>query len=163
SILNFTTEIFDALYAKIATRACLHGDERRRSHDFEVAQREDILTDIRSWLKDANSESRIFCLTGPVGVGKTAIGTHLVHSTNRGEEFIGGEFFFDRNDPQANNIKRFALTIALRIWETFDEGTRYISSKILRGRLPYGRDILCAPLEEQWEELVVQALNAITR
>ncbi|KAK1230423.1 hypothetical protein PQX77_006489 [Marasmius sp. AFHP31] len=110
--------------------------------------REEVLAIIRAWCLVKQQKHPIHWLTGPAGVGKSAIAMSVARACE-GRGPISSFFFF-RSDPKRNNPSALFPTIAHGLLSTGRLMRRPIERRISRDPT-----ILEAKLEDQFRELVL--------
>ncbi|KAL0057141.1 hypothetical protein AAF712_016232, partial [Marasmius tenuissimus] len=111
--------------------------------------RKEVLAIICEWILAKDQSLPICWLSGPAGVGKTAIAMSVAKSAEDSE--LVASFFFFRSDPRRNNPSALVLTIAHGL--VVSEFS--LKSRIERN-ITVNPMILEARLEEQFRELVVE-------
>ncbi|KAL0059496.1 hypothetical protein AAF712_013761 [Marasmius tenuissimus] len=113
--------------------------------------REALLEMIRDWILAKDPQHPIFCLTGAVGVGKTAIAMTIAKSCEREGRLISSFFFF-RSDPRRNNPSALMLSIAHGLVSTIPFLRHPIEERISENPLILSE----ARLEDQFRKLVLE-------
>ncbi|KAF8663584.1 hypothetical protein AX16_000928 [Volvariella volvacea WC 439] len=97
------------------TRAMFNGDIRVDTPKCRKETQKSIVTSIRSWAVDINSDSYIHWLGGSVGTGKSAIARQICKELDEEDPALLAGSFFWRNDDGRNSLKAFVATIAYHI------------------------------------------------
>ncbi|KAG8797760.1 hypothetical protein FRC17_007655, partial [Serendipita sp. 399] len=79
--------------------------------DCEDGTRTEILSEIRKWAADIETEKQIFWLNDAGGTGKSTIAATMAREWQR-SRILAGRFFFSPNDLMERTIDRFCLTLA---------------------------------------------------
>lgn len=142
---------------------------RARSHSYSSSNRPftpsgcfegtrtQLLEEITTWAADTNlTSSRVYCLNGIAGVGKTAIARTVTEwAQTRG--ILGGDFFFCRDGGEELKDSRLLFpTIAYQLCR-LDEGfARHLAAGLEDDPdLPYG----C--IRDQLQKLIVKPLSQL--
>ncbi|KAL0569876.1 hypothetical protein V5O48_012085 [Marasmius crinis-equi] len=114
--------------------------------------REAVLEDLHQWMLLENGGPPVCWLSGPAGVGKSAVALTLAKACEG--DGLAGTFFFFRLDPKRNNPSALILTIAYGLVVTRPGIGRRINRRIAADPR-----ILEASLEEQYRELILSPLK----
>ncbi|KAF9268734.1 hypothetical protein L218DRAFT_1073187 [Marasmius fiardii PR-910] len=128
---------------QFARGSCLHGT------------RQAVLQDIHKWITSEGASPPVCWLSGPAGVGKSAIALTVASSCAKDNE-LAASFFFFRSDLKRNNPDFLMLTIAHGLCTTIPPLRRVIDQKI-----EDNPNLLEATLERQFEELIVRPLLSV--
>ncbi|KAL0062246.1 hypothetical protein AAF712_010876 [Marasmius tenuissimus] len=112
--------------------------------------REVLLEMIHDWILAKDQKHPIFCLTGAVGVGKTAIAMTVAKYCEQ-EGHLISSFFFFRSDPKRNTPSALMLSIAHGLVSTIPFLRRPIEERVSENP-----QILEARLEDQFHKLVLE-------
>ncbi|KAL0563579.1 hypothetical protein V5O48_018488, partial [Marasmius crinis-equi] len=152
-VRNFTTTTLNphkSLWDVIAGVGASHRAEQQYSRgECLEGTREEVLRVIHEWRISNGDVPPILWLSGPVGVGKTAIAMTVAKSCE--EDGLIESFFFFRSDPRRNDPSNFMLAIAHGL------GVRIPRLEpVINGRITSDPKILEATLELQFQELVLK-------
>ncbi|KAJ8091716.1 hypothetical protein PM082_020951 [Marasmius tenuissimus] len=131
------------------------GASHKAEHQFSRGEclegtRKRALVAIHDWASAKGPEALPICwLSGPAGVGKTAIALTIAQSFE-GLSLLASSFFFFRSDPKRNNPSALVLTIAHELATT----SSFMRNCIER-RISTDPKIMEARLEEQFRELII--------
>ncbi|KAK1225239.1 hypothetical protein PQX77_011840 [Marasmius sp. AFHP31] len=115
-----------------------------------LGTREKHLDEIRTWAAAAEQDRPIYWLSGPAGVGKSAIAMTIAKWCAEQERLVSSFFFF-RSDQKRNNPAALIPTIARGLVSTIPSTRSLIEQKISKDP-----KILKAEIEEQFSELVLE-------
>ncbi|KAL0068068.1 hypothetical protein AAF712_004972 [Marasmius tenuissimus] len=139
------------LQEAIAGVGASHNAEQQYSRgECLEGTRELLLEIIRDWILAKNQKHPIFCLTGAVGVGKTAIAMTIAKYCEQ-EGHLISSFFFFRSDPKRNTPSALMLSIAHGLVSTIPFLRRPIEERVSENP-----QILEARLEDQFHKLVLE-------
>ncbi|KAL0564410.1 hypothetical protein V5O48_017636 [Marasmius crinis-equi] len=113
--------------------------------------REAIIEDIHRWRLSESCVLPVCWLYGAAGVGKSAVALTIAKACEG--DGLAASFFFFRSDPKRNNPSALILTIAHGLTVT-----RPRTGRLINRRIAADPRILEASLEEQYRELVINAL-----
>ncbi|KAK1221831.1 hypothetical protein PQX77_015352 [Marasmius sp. AFHP31] len=146
-----------ALWNEVASVGASHDSEHRSGKGGCIkGTRERILRMIYDWIL-GKVELPIFWLSGVVGVGKSAIAMTVAKWCEE-EGRLVSSFFFSRNDPKRNNPSALVPSIARGLAMTIPSMRGPIEQRILDDP-----EILNAKLEDQFRELVLKPVQALTQ
>ncbi|KAF9255857.1 hypothetical protein L218DRAFT_950448 [Marasmius fiardii PR-910] len=155
-VRNFYTTIANphkTLWDAIAGVGASHNSALQSSRGSCLSgTREGVLRDIHEWRSSENTSSPVCWLSGPTGVGKSAIALTVAKSCAKSGK-LAASFFFLRSDPKRNNPSFLMLTIAHGLLTTKPSLRRIIDRKITDDP-----SILEATLEDQFAELIARPL-----
>ncbi|KAK1232883.1 hypothetical protein PQX77_003996 [Marasmius sp. AFHP31] len=139
------------------------GASHKAEHQFSRGEclegtRERALVAIHDWASAKEPEALPICwLSGPAGVGKSAIALTIAQSFER-LSLLASSFFFFRSDPKRNNPSALVLTIAHELATTSS-----LMRNCIEHRISTDPKILEARLEEQFRELIIAPVLAWSR
>ncbi|KAF8640193.1 hypothetical protein AX16_010248 [Volvariella volvacea WC 439] len=145
---------FEALEPYVVETALHTSDEREGYLGYVAGTQDTIINEIGAWAQDLSSPP-ILCLTGPVGAGKTII-TKEVASKVWFRAHLAGELFFWRGSKVRRELVMFATTIAYHLGFIIPS-----AAEVIQSTLSGNATILQAPVEEQWEALIVKPLKTL--
>ncbi|KAK1226015.1 hypothetical protein PQX77_011014 [Marasmius sp. AFHP31] len=111
--------------------------------------REEVLRIILEWIALKNLSLPICWLSGPAGVGKSAIAMTVAKSCEG--QGLTASFFFFRSDPKRNNPSALILTVAHGLVVNMQ-----FTKNLINQRISNDPSILEAKLEDQFRELVLK-------
>ncbi|KAF7299123.1 putative nwd2 protein [Mycena indigotica] len=111
--------------------------------------RESLLGDIKKWIASDRDSPPICWVSGPAGVGKSAVALTIAKECAKDED-LAASFFFLKSDPKRNNPSFLALSLAYGLLTLMPP----LDSLIDR-RISNNPNILEGSLEDQFQELVV--------
>ncbi|PCH38828.1 WD40 repeat-like protein [Wolfiporia cocos MD-104 SS10] len=104
---------------------------------FLPGTRDDLLSELEAWAKDASAQPSFFILSGIAGTGKSTIAYELARRLDA-EKRLGASFFFVRGDADLSSMDYVIPTIAYQLaysqpafYAPVIEGTRH---HLMRGR-----------------------------
>ncbi|RXW11551.1 hypothetical protein EST38_g14304 [Candolleomyces aberdarensis] len=109
------------------------------------------------WARDAEVPSKLLCLTGSAGSGKSAI-AQTISETCPTNGCLGASFFFSIADPLRNNPDRFVASLAYQISRSMDGVEKHILRAVEKDAA-----IFKMSLETQVEALLVIPVLQIAR
>ncbi|KAF9267043.1 hypothetical protein L218DRAFT_716008 [Marasmius fiardii PR-910] len=152
----FSTSVYrsQALWDAIAGVGASHDSQERfpppRCHP---KTREKVLNAILKWLNSESRDVPICWLSGPAGVGKSAIAQTIAERCEGGA--LVASFFFFRQDPKRNNPDYLMMTIAHGLVVNVPE----LRQPIIR-KIAVNPKILESTMKNQFTELVIRPLLA---
>lgn len=78
--------------------------------------RVDILDEIMIWIQDRKGPTRLLCLTGAAGAGKSALQQTIAERCSS-QKTLASAFFFATSDYTRNNLSKLVATVAYQIAE----------------------------------------------
>ncbi|KAJ2927955.1 hypothetical protein H1R20_g9122, partial [Candolleomyces eurysporus] len=84
-----------------------------------------LIEEIMEWAQDAEVPSKLLCLTGSAGSGKSAI-AQTISETCATKGCLGASFFFSIVDSLRNNPDRFVASLAYQISRSMDGVEKHI-------------------------------------
>ncbi|KAF8650632.1 hypothetical protein AX16_005147 [Volvariella volvacea WC 439] len=138
----------------IARKAMYDGDDRPDADECHPDTRQDAISDITDWVMTPGSGimHNVLWLRGPVGTGKTTLSRTVASNFNK-QNLLAGDFFFLRTDKLRNHILNVIPTVAYRLSTKIPQ-----FGAVLERMLAHNVQILTAPLEDQWENLILRPL-----
>ncbi|CAE6428131.1 unnamed protein product [Rhizoctonia solani] len=127
-----------------------------RRRDCTPMTREQMLTDLESWTRDANY-GKICWMNGMAGTGKTTIANTFCAMLDR-KCGLGASFFCSRLLPECRDVKLIFPTIAYQL-ARFSRPFRNVLSQVLE-RNP---DIHTRALRFQFDGMILGPLREVTR
>ncbi|CAG7848652.1 SubName: Full=Uncharacterized protein {ECO:0000313/EMBL:CCA70611.1} [Serendipita indica DSM 11827] len=118
--------------------------------------RVDILESIRRWATDSQALP-ILWLTDVAGSGKSTVAKTLAIEWKE-QGLLGGCFFFYGNQPETAKSDHFCETLAAQLGNNQPQ----LQNKIIQGIKDIGPSLLMAAFEEQWNKLIISALDNTT-
>jgi hypothetical protein len=101
--------------------------------------RVEVLEIITDWIDDQDPPNRIFWLSGPVGVGKTAITQTIAERCK--DTQLAASFFFQRNTSDRGVADRLFLTLAWQLTMSIPEIRPHLESTLNTERLIHSKSI----------------------
>lgn len=101
--------------------------------------RVEVLKTVTDWIDDSNPPKRIFWLSGPVGVGKTAITQTIAERCK--DTQLAASFFFQRNTSDRGVADRLFLTLAWQLAMSIPEMRPCLESTLNTERLIHAKSI----------------------
>ncbi|KAL0568159.1 hypothetical protein V5O48_013832 [Marasmius crinis-equi] len=139
--------------AVVGVKASHNSDLQFARGDCLPGTREAILEDIHEWRRPEDGGPPVCWLSGPMGVGKSAVALTIARAcAKRGG--LAGSFFFFRLDPRRDNPSALIPTIAHGLVVT-----RPRTGRLINRRITADPRILEASLEEQYTELIINPLT----
>ncbi|KAJ3894418.1 hypothetical protein GG344DRAFT_86585 [Lentinula edodes] len=117
--------------------------------------REAVLSRLSQWIADPKQESQICWLYGGAGVGKSSV-AQTVAERFAHEGKLAATFFFWRDDPARNSIRRLIPTLVFQLANAIPRLRTAINAVVESNIM-----ILDAPLEEQFRELILQPFQGL--
>ncbi|KAK1218220.1 hypothetical protein PQX77_019104 [Marasmius sp. AFHP31] len=143
----------DLAFERLVSAAAGVGASHKAEHQFNRGNclpgtRVESLRLVHHWGSSKQQKDPICWLSGPAGVGKSAIAMTVAQDCEK-EGVLASSFFFFRSDPKRNNPSTLILTIAHDLATTMPVMRGYIEE-----RLSKNASILEATLEVQFHELI---------
>ncbi|KAK7028062.1 hypothetical protein VNI00_015013 [Paramarasmius palmivorus] len=150
-------EAINELWKEIANVGAHHDSGARfpppRCHQ---GTRTKVQKSILDWAQSDDPNNEPLCwLSGPAGVGKSAIAQTIAETTNEGS--LIASFFFWRGDPQRNNPSKLFLVIAHGLALRYPE-LRHSIGQVIREK----PSILKASVDVQLQKLIIEPLFQFT-
>ncbi|KAJ3813825.1 hypothetical protein F5876DRAFT_86830 [Lentinula aff. lateritia] len=117
--------------------------------------REAVLSRLSQWIADPKQESQICWLYGGAGVGKSSV-AQTVAERFAHEGKLAATFFFWRDDPARNSIRRLIPTLVFQLVNAIPRLRTAINAVVESNIM-----VLDAPLEEQFRELILQPFQSL--
>ncbi|KAF8991779.1 hypothetical protein BDQ17DRAFT_1332672 [Cyathus striatus] len=115
---------------------------------FLSGTREAILNSIDEWMADSNPDvPRLFWLSGQAGIGKSTI-AYTVAASAKSKGYLGGTFFFSRNDAALQDHNRVFSTLAYQL-ASWDPDLRSSICAALEDNLDFGHSVISVQWESQ--------------
>ncbi|KAF8652833.1 hypothetical protein AX16_004133 [Volvariella volvacea WC 439] len=146
--------LFEKLKPYVTITALHFATEQDALLSYRSGTRDKILTEIDAWAQDFSSPP-ILCLTGPIGSGKSVI-VREIASLAWERAHLVGEFFFWVGDPVCTRATTFAATLAYHLGFILPS-----AAQVIRSALDSNPSVLEAPLENQWESLIIKPLERL--
>ncbi|KAK7028058.1 hypothetical protein VNI00_015009 [Paramarasmius palmivorus] len=152
-----TDDPINSLWNEIANVGAHHDSGARfpppRCHE---GTRTKVQKSILDWAQSDDPNNEPLCwLSGPAGVGKSAIAQTIAETTNEGS--LIASFFFWRGDPQRNNPSKLFLVIAHGLALRYPE-LRHSIGQVIREK----PSILKASVDVQLQKLIIEPLFQFT-
>ncbi|KAJ2925740.1 hypothetical protein H1R20_g11348, partial [Candolleomyces eurysporus] len=151
-------DALDILLANSAPSATYNSKDR--SFDTPKCDKDTrvgLIEEIRNWARDEEAPSKLLCMTGSAGSGKSALAQTI--SETCAEECLGASFFFSVIDPLRNNPDRFVSSLAYQISRSMGEAKTHILRAVEKDPA-----IFKMSMETQAEVLLINpVLNATRR
>ncbi|KAK7028050.1 hypothetical protein VNI00_015001 [Paramarasmius palmivorus] len=150
-------EAINELWKEIANVGAHHDSGARfpppRCHE---GTRTKVQRSILDWAQSDDPNNEPLCwLSGPAGVGKSAIAQTIAETTNEGS--LIASFFFWRGDPQRNNPSKLFLVIAHGLALRYPE-LRHSIGQVIKEK----PSILKASVDVQLQKLIIEPLFQFT-
>ncbi|KAK7027545.1 hypothetical protein VNI00_015179 [Paramarasmius palmivorus] len=150
-------EAINELWKEIANVGAHHDSGARfpppRCHE---GTRTKVQKSILDWAQSDDPNNEPLCwLSGPAGVGKSAIAQTIAETTNEGS--LIASFFFWRGDPQRNNPSKLFLVIAHGLALRYPE-LRHSIGQVIKEK----PSILKASIDVQLQKLIIEPLFQFT-
>ncbi|KAJ2927401.1 hypothetical protein H1R20_g9692, partial [Candolleomyces eurysporus] len=117
--------------------------------------RVEVLSEITDWIGDRESPTRLLCMTGAAGAGKSAlqqtIAERCAHSG-----ILGCAVFFSSQDPTRNNLSHIVPTIAFQLGQHDPTLQDYIRKAVVKDPPIFTRTI-----QTQMDTLVVDPFKRL--
>lgn len=149
-------EGWNALSNAIASGAIHNADERSSAAKCHPDTRTEVLSMMKTWIKNPNSESGIMWMHGPTGVGKTAIAQSIAEWAHA-ERILGGSFFFLRGSPEQEEARYLFPTIAYQLALRIPGMREYINNIMSIDPTLPSKD-----LETQLELLIIESFKTLS-
>ncbi|KAL0567962.1 hypothetical protein V5O48_014030 [Marasmius crinis-equi] len=133
-------------------KASHNSDLQFERGDCLPGTREAVLKDLYEWRLPETRGPPVCWLSGPAGVGKSAVALTVAKACEG--DGLAGSFFFFGSDPKRNNPSALILTIAHGLVVT-----RPGTGRLINRRIASDPRILEASLEEQYRELIFKPLK----
>ncbi|KAF8650631.1 hypothetical protein AX16_005146, partial [Volvariella volvacea WC 439] len=142
------------LSAFIARAAMYDGDNRPEAEECHSDTCYQIIDDITRWVMMtlSSQEHNVLWLSGAVGTGKSTLARTVASNLDK-QNLLAGEFFFLRSDKLRNHILNLIPTLAYRMCIKIPQ-----FGAVVERMLAHNAQILTAPPEEQWENLILRPL-----
>ncbi|KAF5361447.1 hypothetical protein D9758_006269 [Tetrapyrgos nigripes] len=147
------------LYQAIAHVGAFHDSETRYPPPkCHPKTRKAVLSDISSWIRGAEAETKVHWVYGPAGAGKSAIAQTLAEREQGNH--LAASFFFSRSDPFRNNPRSLIMVISccLADWCGNSQLRAAIDSAVKTRPT-----ILKSAIEKQFQQLVIEPFKAIPK
>ncbi|KAL0572908.1 hypothetical protein V5O48_009055 [Marasmius crinis-equi] len=155
-VQSFTSAVFNphkTLWDMVAGVKASHKSDLQFERGYCLpGTREAVLEDLHNWRLPENGGPPVCWLSGPAGVGKSAVALTLARVCEG--DGLAGSFFFLRSDPKRNNPSGLILTIAHGLVVT-----KPGIGRLINRRIAADPRILEASLEEQYRELILRPLK----
>ncbi|KAF6749728.1 hypothetical protein DFP72DRAFT_1072956 [Ephemerocybe angulata] len=140
---------WDLLVEKTAHTALYDSAARFDRPKCDDDTRVEVLSEIMGWVQDQEAPTRLLCMTGPAGAGKSAIQQTIAEQCSR-LGILAASFFFGANDEARNDALPVAATIAYQLCLTSATLRSSISAVVDRDPLIFTKSI-----EKQVTTLIV--------
>ncbi|RXW16272.1 hypothetical protein EST38_g9580 [Candolleomyces aberdarensis] len=151
-------DALDILLANSAPSATYNSKDRSfDTPKCDEDTRVGLIEEIMNWAQDPIAPSKLLCMTGSAGSGKSALAQTI--SETCGGRRLGASFFFSVIDPLRNNPDRFVASLAYQISRSMEEAETYILRAVEKDPAVFEMS-----LETQAEVLLINpVLNATRR
>lgn len=102
------------LVFKASPNALYNSADRFDPPKCDEDTRIEVLTEIMFWISSRYSSSRLLCMTGAAGAGKSALQQTTAERCAQ-KNILAASFFFNRADPTRNNISQLIPTLAYQL------------------------------------------------
>ncbi|KAJ3531387.1 hypothetical protein NMY22_g8174 [Coprinellus aureogranulatus] len=109
-----------------------------------------ILDEIMGWMRDREGPTRILCLTGAAGAGKSALQQTIAERCAH-EKILASTFFFATSDYTRNNISKLVPTMAYQMALTNIRFRRLLVDAVIEDPLVFER-----ALRTQFDSLIAR-------
>ncbi|KAF8645664.1 hypothetical protein AX16_007660, partial [Volvariella volvacea WC 439] len=147
--------VVDMLRPYICTRATFNGDDRDEAPRCHRDTRKSIIGNVELWALDRHSGSGILWMTGPAGMGKSAIARKICEDLNKLDpRTLIGSFFFSKEGGDRNSLRALVPTLAYRLAVAVAEAGEFIRQALASDPFIFDRTI-----ETQWDTLIIRPLQ----
>ncbi|KAJ2923882.1 hypothetical protein H1R20_g13215, partial [Candolleomyces eurysporus] len=150
-------DALDILLANSAPSATYNSKDR--SFDTPKCDKDTrvgLIEEIWNWARDEEAPSKLLCMTGSAGSGKSALAQTI--SETCAEECLGASFFFSVIDPLRNNPDRFVASLAYQISRYMEKAETHILRAVEKDPA-----IFKMSMETQAEVLLINPVLKATR
>ncbi|KIK61957.1 hypothetical protein GYMLUDRAFT_165524, partial [Collybiopsis luxurians FD-317 M1] len=148
----------EILYEEAVVGAAYDAEQRFPPPNCYPGTRTQTLEILRNWVSDSTKTASTYWLYGAAGLGKSAIAQTI--SEEFANSHLAASFFFSRTDPTRNNLEHFFTTISLQLAASHVLGP--ILSEFIDLTVRRERNIVHAPLEHQFQELIAKPCYRLT-
>ncbi|EIN12158.1 hypothetical protein PUNSTDRAFT_130427 [Punctularia strigosozonata HHB-11173 SS5] len=156
-IWNAVKDIADNVRMGLLEEACAKGYWYNSEKKCLPRTRETILRIILDWIHDQDDSRRALVLSGPAGVGKSAI-AHTIASIFDKNQHLGSCYFFDRNKDMLTNAQFLFPTIARDLSQRFPLMKTVLADVVARNSALLTSD----DLAEQFRCLIAEPAKKLT-
>ncbi|KAK7025942.1 hypothetical protein VNI00_015857 [Paramarasmius palmivorus] len=136
----------------------LHNSEQRFPHpNCLPGTRVEVLKDLHHWVIEKSSNTRVFWIHGPAGVGKSAIMQNVLERFAR--HYLAGSFFFSRSDTTRDRLDHFVPTI-LRQFHT-SKPLNEVLGPMITEAIHSNPGIFQLSFEEQFQKLILDPCSRV--
>lgn len=162
---HHTMNIFDKIVEYAVMRALHNSAERTLKPKVHSQRIDDAADNIINWIRQRDGDgdiSNVFWLTGPPGIGKTAV-TEIVADKCHADGLLAAGFFFDAtsDDPALRSTRGFVATIAYQL--IHQDSLAGLKEEILTDSSIDPSSIFELPLAVQVETLISNPLQRLGR
>ncbi|KAH7874390.1 uncharacterized protein C8R40DRAFT_313624 [Lentinula edodes] len=143
------------LYKSASTSAMYNSETQYPPARCHGGTREAVLSRLSQWIANPKQESQICWLYGGAGVGKSSV-AQTVAERFAHEGKLAATFFFWRDDPARNSIRRLIPSLVFQLTNAIPRLRTAINAVVESNIM-----ILDAPLEEQFRELILQPFQGL--
>ncbi|TEB30434.1 hypothetical protein FA13DRAFT_1733743 [Coprinellus micaceus] len=119
--------------------------------------RVEVIGELVSWIQDRDSPTRLLCMTGAAGSGKSALQQSVAEKCEK-VEILGSSFFFSSTDHTRNNTRRLITTISYQLGLTSPTLRDFIIAAVEKDSL-----ISTKSMGAQIDALIVEPLAMLRR
>ncbi|KAK7019165.1 hypothetical protein VNI00_018197 [Paramarasmius palmivorus] len=144
------THIPRSLLKRVAVNATLDAGQRAPPPKCHPETRVKVLDELDQWVRDKGI-TRVYWVSGSVGVGKSAI-AQTFSETHQRE--LAAAFFFSREDTTRNTLELFVTTIAYQLCTS--DALRNVVGPFVIDAIRANPRIFDTSFENQFRELVIK-------
>ncbi|PVG03763.1 WD40 repeat-like protein [Serendipita vermifera] len=126
-----------------------------RSVGLEPGTRRSLINRLTQWALDTDPYQQVFWLSDEAGTGKTTLAAYMADKWQT-YGILAGRFFFNRDDPDTNNLQMFSLGLAKDIADLHPQSHSFLLEAF---RANPGIDV--QGFENQFQHLVAQVLTQL--
>ncbi|KAF7363730.1 putative nwd2 protein [Mycena sanguinolenta] len=134
-------------------KASYNSDSQFSRGDCLPGTRESLLSDINKWITSDRGSPPVCWVSGPAGVGKSAVALTVAKACAK-DNGLAASFFFCRSDPRRNNPSFLMLSIAHGLLTLMPP-----LRPLIEQRISHDPSVMEALLEDQFRELIVGPLQ----
>ncbi|KAJ3501655.1 hypothetical protein NMY22_g18850 [Coprinellus aureogranulatus] len=116
---------------------------------------EGMVEDIMDWLTNRDTPTRVLCLTGAAGTGKTAL-RKIVEGECTRKGILASSFTFSRSDTLRNSVKRLVPSIAFQLGSRDVRLRELIAAKVKDDPLVFRKSVT-----HQVETLILEPMKRL--